>query len=178
MQFLLALAMSCNLLSTEAKPSGLFFVHYELQSLCVAQELLDSRELKYVFSSQDCFDTDLSMIRRRARELYNAPMTWEVTRFGMEREQIGDLIMFNRAYQRHLEKVRDVYPVESVYRAIDETEQMYRAWDALRDALSPFFYVHSRRDALAKLRSIIGPEAFERGEMCGHIPLWRFQGVR
>jgi len=178
MTFLIHVALSICLLSTEAKPNGLYFIHHELQGICVAQEILDTRELRYVFSSPDCFDTDLSMIRRRAKELYNAPMTWEVLRFAVVREQTGDLIMFNRAYQRHLEHVRDLYPVPSVYQAIEETETIYRAWDSLRDAQSPFFYVCSRRDALAKLRSIIGPEAFERGEMCSHVPFHRFASVR
>ncbi len=60
---------------------------------------------------------------------------------------------------------------------LDETKRLYRVWDAVRDSKCEFYYVTVRRQALRKLRDLVGPEAYEAGDLPPHVPVWRFQAM-
>ena len=57
-----------------------------------------------------------------------------------------------------------------------EADQLYRVWDAVRDARCDFYYVTARRQALHKLRNAIGDDAYACGALPPNIPVWRLRG--
>ena len=177
---LFRIALAFLLLSTGVKPDGLFpLLHHELQFLCVELELMDDREIRYTLSNPDEWLADIAMIRKRQLDLRYAPNVWEHNRFGfVPRETCSALIQFNRAYVRHLEALRDLYPGVNFDEEIAEADELYFAWDALRDSKVGYYFCHIRRAALARVRDRIGAEAFERGEMVPHVPFARFTTIR
>jgi hypothetical protein len=50
----------------------------------------------------------------------------------------------------------------------------HQLWDAVRDARSECYYVTARRQALQSLRTTLGPDAYYRGALPPHVPVWRF----
>ena len=61
--------------------------------------------------------------------------------------------------------------------ALNETDHLYQVWDSVRDARCNYYYVTVRRQALKTLREMIGTEAFYRGELPPHVPVWRFPEI-
>lgn len=109
-----------------------------------------------------------------------SPYLWHVCRFpNVPRGLIQANCRFNREYQqwvrKHYELDRDS---QWVTETLKESEMLWKAWDLLDDARNEMFSIPRRRKALGELLSIIGPEAFERGEMPVAVPLWRFREVR
>ena len=75
--------------------------------------------------------------------------------------------IFNRAYRQHL-GLRQ--PVElarwwDLRTALQETDHLYQVWDNVRDARCEYYYVTVRRQALKKLREMIGENAYYQGQM-------------
>jgi hypothetical protein len=89
-------------------------------------------------------------------------------------------VRFNRAYRDHLELSLglELHHETWLTRAIEETDELYRAWDALADASKPGASQSWRRRRLADLREVLGPERYAAGEMPPCVPLWRFRDVR
>ena len=145
----------------------------------VAWELMDPRETRYVLSTRDDFEADLNLLRKRHAELADAPKLVECQRLP-DRRTVNELIKFNRAYRKHLEE-RQAWEsdrTDLLHTAIQETDRLYRQWDAIRDAQCDFYYVTVRRNALKKLRDAIGPDAFVAGHMPSYVPEWRFATAR
>ena len=55
-----------------------------------------------------------------------------------------------------------------------ETDRLYQVWDSVRDARCDFYYVTVRRQALKKLRDLIGEDAYLDAELPANVPTWRF----
>lgn len=56
-----------------------------------------------------------------------------------------------------------------------ETKYCYRCWDALYDAQGGFCEEEDyRRQALRRLRQLIGEEAYYKGLIPPPVPIWRF----
>lgn len=113
-------------------------------------------------------------------DLCAAPYLWHVCRFpNVPRGLIQANCRFNREYQdwvrRHYELDRDSQWVTAM---LKESELLWKAYDCLDDARNEMFSIPRRRKALGELLSIIGPEAFERGEMPLSIPLHWFKEIR
>ena len=51
-------------------------------------------------------------------------------------------------------------------------------WDAVRDARCEFYYVTVRRQALKKLRDLVGEEAYLAGTLPPNVPTWRFNELK
>jgi hypothetical protein len=153
-------------------------VRAQLQALAVRWEILDSRESKYILARPEDFVADLNLLRRRYRDLANAPAVADCGRFP-ERAVVNDLLSFNRAYRQHVD-VRQ--PVELLHwwelrTALQETDRLYQIWDTVRDARCDYYYVTVRRHALKRLRELIGAEAYYRATLPPCVPLWRFQRI-
>lgn len=98
--------------------------------------------------------------------------------FPMVKAEADSLCWFNREYRTHLRSLEELYFWrEDIKQAIAETDHLYKAWGCLRDAKTETMSVDFRRAALFRLRGMIGVEAFERGEMPPHVPLWRFERI-
>jgi hypothetical protein len=150
-----------------------------LQRLAIRWEILDTREVRYILARPEDFGTDLNLLRRRFQELVAAPAVEDCQRFP-ERGIVNELLAFNRAYRRHID-VRQ--PVELVHWwelriALQETNRLYQIWDTVRDARCDYYYVTVRRQALKRLRELVGEEAYYSGNLPPCVPLWQFQPVR
>jgi hypothetical protein len=157
---------------------GLASIRPTLQVLAVSWEVLDPREMRYVLTRQEDFAADLKLLRRRQRELSDAPPLQDCTRFP-DRAQINELLAFNRAYRQHLDNRQ---ALEQAYwwelrEAVQETERLYQVWDTVRDARCDYYYVTVRRQALKKLRETIGDNAYWTGSLPPHVPVWRFARI-
>jgi hypothetical protein len=146
-----------------------------LQAVAVDWEILDPRELKYVLTQDKDFATDLKLLRGRCRDLANAPRLEECTRFP-ERSLVNELMAFNRAYHNDLTArlLLDTVHADELRAALAETDQLYRAWDAVRDARCDYYYITVRRNALQQLREMIGAQAYYSGQLPPYVPVWRF----
>jgi hypothetical protein len=147
-----------------------------LQQLAIQWEILDPREVRYVLTRSEDFDSDLKLLRRRYHELADAPPLCDSNRFP-EPEAIDELILFNRAYRQYLEQRRtiDTLHQEEWRAAAEETDHFYGMWDLIRDARSSSWPVPQRRAALKRLRELLGAEAYDSGYLPPHVPLRRFQ---
>jgi hypothetical protein len=149
-----------------------------LQALAVSWEVLDPREMRYVLTRQEDFSADLKLLRRRHRELADAPPLQDCLRFP-DRTQINDLLAFNRSYRQYLDNRQ---ALEQSYwwelrEAVQETERLYQVWDTVRDARCDYYYVTVRRQALKKLRETVGENAYWSGCLPPHVPVWRFARI-
>jgi hypothetical protein len=153
-------------------------VNRTLVRIALAWEILDPREVRYVMAREDEFLTDLRMLQRRQRDLYDAPPLFDADRFP-DRSTVNDLLIFNRTYRQYLDAMIPLYPNHAELKAAkDEVEQLYQLWDAVRDARCDYYYVHIRRQALKKLRDQLGPRDYQGAALPPHVPTWRFTEVR
>ena len=146
-----------------------------MQSLAVKWEILDAREVRYILARQEDFAADLNLLRRRYHDLAHAPAVADSQRFP-ERAVVNDLLAFNRSYRQHID-VRQ--PLELIHwwdlrAALQETDHLYQVWDAVRDARCDYYYVTVRRQALKRLRDLIGDDAYFSSKLPPAAPLWRF----
>jgi hypothetical protein len=65
-----------------------------------------------------------------------------------------------------------------ITQAINETQQLYHVWDAVRDARCEFYYVTVRRQALLKLRGLIGENDYYEAKLPPYVPIWRFTEIK
>jgi hypothetical protein len=146
-----------------------------LQAVAVDWEILDARENRYVLAQPQDFLADLKLLQGRYHELINAPRLEECSRFP-ERALVNELMAFNRAYRNDLTTrlALDTVHEEELRAALTETDQLYRVWDAIRDARCDYYYITVRRQALLQLRELIGAEAYYSGQLPPHVPVWRF----
>jgi hypothetical protein len=146
-----------------------------LQAVALRRELLDPRELDQVLVRAEDFNADLRMLRRRHRDLSEAPPLADCLRFP-DRRLAGELLEFNRAYHKHLTQRQAAGTGEraALEQALAETEQLYEIWDAVRDARSECYFVTARRQALLSLRAALGEHAYAAGTLPPHVPVWRF----
>jgi len=147
-----------------------------VQRLSLELEILDPREASYIMAKRSDFCTDINLLRRRRIEFADAPRLVDAERFP-DRKQVNDLVLFNRAYRRHLieRHTLELDRADLFINAIRETDQLYKVWDAVRDARCDFYYVTVRRQALKRLRCAIGEEAYHLGDLPPNVPTWRFE---
>jgi hypothetical protein len=149
-----------------------------LQSLAVQWEILDPREVRYVLTRPEDFFSDLKLLRRRYHDLVDAPPLVDCHRFP-ERAVVSDLLTFNRSYRQHLDTCLSVELVRwwELREALQETDRLYHVWDTVRDARCDYYYVTVRRQALKRLRELLGDEGYCTATLPPHVPLWRFQRI-
>jgi hypothetical protein len=150
-----------------------------IHRVAIDWEVMDERESRYVMATRDDFQADLDLLRKRREELADAPRLADCRRLP-PREVVNDFLRFNRAFRKTLEE-RAQWELDraSLFHSVmQETDRLYRQWDAVRDAQCDFYYVTVRRAALKKLRDAIGGDAFATGHMPPYVPDWRFAAVR
>jgi hypothetical protein len=146
-----------------------------LQELAIRWEIMDPREKRYVMARSEDFHGDLKLLRRRYRRLVEAPRLAECLRFP-DRATVNELLAFNRTYRQYLTARQpvDLVHAEELREALNETDQLYQIWDAVRDARCNYYYVTVRRQALKQLRCLLGAQAFYGSRLPPHVPVWRF----
>lgn len=181
MRTLLNTFLTLSLLATTREPAEWeqAFIRQELTGLLVAGEVMDVRELNYIFAKPHEMADDTRMIRLRLETLANAPAIESHMAFVADRQTINEMLILNRSYQAWCASCLELHYFQSYYiAASNEAKQLYDAWDLLRDAKTTYYYAHIRREALKKLEAKLGAEAFERGLMPPCLPTWRMTGVR
>jgi len=179
--YLLAAALLSNAPDApESPPSPELFaiVHEAMQNLAVEWEILDTREVRYVLARPEDFSADLNLLRRRRCDLADAPGCNDCLRFP-ERTTVNEYLAFNRAYRQHIDIRQPGEPARwwELRAALQETDTLYQVWDTVRDARCEYYYVTVRRQALKRLRELLGEDAYYGGQLPPYVPLWRFQGI-
>lgn len=149
-----------------------------LQAVALEWELLDPREVRYVLTRPEDFEADLNLLRRRCSDLADAPSASDSVRFP-DRAVINELLAFNRAYRQHLDVRQPGEPARwwQLRTVLQETDHLYQVWDTMRDARCEYYYVTVRRQALKRLRDMLGANAYYSGQLPPHVPAWRFQPI-
>ena len=149
-----------------------------LQALAVSWEVLDPRETRYILKQAESYPSDLKLLRKRCRDLADAPPLHDCMRFP-DRALINDLLAFNRAYRQHLDSRQslDTTRAYELNEALREADRLFHVWDTVRDARCEFYYVTVRRQALKKLRDTVGPQAYYSATLPPHVPVWRFTPI-
>ena len=125
-----------------------------------------------MLTCQEDFQTDVPLLRGRLRELSGAPPLADAWRFPPA-DVAHRHLAFNRTVHRDLTLRRDAMGGHLGFdAALAETERLYKVWDAVRDARSDFYYVSVRRQALATLLQLIGPDAYHKAELPPPAPGW------
>ena len=111
--------------------------------------------------------------------LVDAPRVADGMRFP-ERAAVNELVRFNRSYLKHLQQRQqlEVDRADALRAVMWETDRLYQVWDAVRDARCEFYYVTVRRQALKKLKDLVGDEAYQTGTLPPNVPTWRFNEMR
>jgi hypothetical protein len=161
-----------------AYPPALNTLGPALQATALCWEVLDPREVRYILTRPDDFLSDLVLLRRRYQDLNGAPQLSDGMRFP-DPETVGQILAFNRAYRQHLclRQPIELPRSEELKAAIRETDDLYHIWDLVRDARCDYYYVTVRRQALYKLRQVLGAEAYYCGRLPPPVPLWRFHDI-
>jgi hypothetical protein len=180
-EFLLAASLIIQPSDTpETTPPPELFpvVRFALQTLALEWELLDAREVRYVLARQEDFTSDLNLLRRRYSDLVDAPPAQDGCRFP-DRATVNEYLAFNRAYRQHIDMRQPGEPARwwELRTALQETDYLYQVWDTVRDARCEYYYVTVRRQALKRLREMLGEEAYYSGRLPPYVPTWRFQPI-
>lgn len=61
---------------------------------------------------------------------------------------------------------------------MEEARRLGEIWELARQSTNPTRQWYYRREDLARLRDLIGREAYYRGEMPPSVPVWRFAEIR
>ena len=159
-----------NLQESEAE-----FIRKSVAAYAIKSELLDVREARYFLSTNTEIVSDINIIRRRRVELQNAPHIVDVEPFP-DRVYINSRVAFNRAFHRHIAERGLLEPDRKDFltEIASENQKLYTIWDAARDAKCDFYYITVRRQALVKLKYLIGEEDFNQGKLPDNVPTWRF----
>jgi len=143
--------------------------------IAVALELLDRREVGALWAEIDGPGNELRVLQGRFTTLRSAPPLSECARFPSP-QTTSQFIAANRAYRASLEArlIVDQVHARDLRAAITETDQLHEVWRLLADAQYEGYFVSARRDALLRIRNVIGLDAFCRPQMPPHLPVWRF----
>ena len=146
-----------------------------VQQLAVQWEILDKAETKYIFADPKDFAVDLEILRHRYVDLADAPRSADALRFP-DRRLSAEMIQFNRAYRTSLSnrQTAEADKLDDLAEAARETDRLYHVWDAARDARCDYYHVTVRRQALKKLKTMLGEEAYATGSLPPNVPVWRF----
>ncbi len=180
-QYLMAAALLTQPAESPQPPPGpeyFAILKGPLQQLAVQWEILDPREVRYVLARPEDFTSDLNLLRRRYQELNDAPPLSDSHRFP-DRTAINELLAVNRTFRQNIDVRQPGEPSRwwELHSVLQETDNLYHVWDTVRDARCEYYYVTVRRQALQRLRDLLGPQAYYQGNLPPHVPMWRFQEI-
>jgi len=150
-----------------------------MRTVAIEWEILDPKEQRYILFRLVDFTPDLKLIRKRYVELADAPPDCDGVRFP-GRELCNELISLNRTYKQFMVDRASLGPSlagENTWEIIQEYDRLYEIWDTVRDARCPYYYVTVRRQALKKLRNLVGVANYYGGFLPPHVPVWRFRRI-
>jgi hypothetical protein len=146
------------------------------QRVAVELELVDPKEARYILARDDDFAADLLLVQRRYADLKAAPRVQDALRFP-DRVTAQDFLACNRAYHQYLTALQttDQGHADWCRSALVETDKLYQVWDLVRDARCDYYDVSRRREALQRLRAVLGEPAYYAGQLPPALPVSLFQ---
>lgn len=168
----LALAV-CTLSASPNVPMPQEVPLWALQRTALTLEILDVRERNHFFAREWERDIDLRTIRSRYHSLRDAPHIVDAERLPPRRE-LENAAALNRAYKRWLTERHRLKRVAWMLDAGQECEELYAIYDAAIWATADYMCVAERREALARLRYLVGPHIYYAGCLPSSLPAWRF----
>jgi len=122
------------------------------------------------------FYLDLDWLKDRMHKAKDLPKLSEAARLPPD-YVYDDAIEFNRTYKANIEKrlELELYQQDKLREIIDETNWCWEIWRAMRDAGRCHYSPLAQREALAKVKRLIGDEAWEECVFPPNVPLWRFE---
>jgi hypothetical protein len=150
----------------------------ELRFVAVQWEILDPRDTKFALSDPDTFHAELANLQSWNQKLLRAPWLGELSRFP-DMQTVSETILANRVFHGEVSDRMDLNRLqrEELRNVLYETDELHEVWEALRDALCEHYGVTYRRQALQRLRELLGDDAFYRGQMPPGMPTWRFTRI-
>lgn len=115
---------------------------------------------------------ELATLQQRYKELKDVPYVDDAKRFP-DWQTARANCDWNRKYSSHLDymlhfandtRASEIRLVQS------QLNQLYNVWKAVEEANSGYLLISTRREALKKLRELIGEEAYYSGRLPSHIP--------
>ena len=187
-------------LNNQAEALVVSSYHRHLRELAVSAELIDPREMKYMFKDSTTPQTicgayavdgemvyqydvlaDLNNLRNRVKDLGDAPALADAQRFP-SRTALSEWLAQNRAYKNLVEAQHDLLPWQHRWVTafkVRENDKLYKILDCARDAQIEYFYITVRRAALKRLRDdLIGAEDYYAGRLPPAVPVWLFQELK
>jgi len=145
-----------------------------MKEIAIREEWIDSRETTWL-DAHPVIQFRVDYLRGRRDEMLDCPKSTEINRFPT-RAQIEPRLIFNREFNK---KMLFAFTWESdrqdfLRLVLKENEELYNIWSACSDARSEFTYVPYRREALRKMKKLMGEDKFVLGEMPDYVPSWRF----
>jgi hypothetical protein len=149
-----------------------------LQKEAVEQEIMDTREQRYMLSRKEDFLYDMKLLQRRREDLVNAPRLVEGNHLPPS-AVISDMLAFNRRYKETLEKRQSINLARwwDWQEVIQENDRRYKVWDTVRDARCEYYYITVRRQALERLLKKLGPKKFADGDLPTVVPEHSFTPI-
>jgi hypothetical protein len=150
----------------------------DLRYVAVKWEILDHRDAAHALRDPETFRTELATLQDWNQKLLRAPWLGECSRFP-DMQTVNDTILANRIFHGEVTDRMDLnrYHRDELRNILKETDDLFEVWDALRDALSEHYGVTYRRQALERLRELLGDDAFYRGQLPPGLPTWRFTRI-
>lgn len=150
-------------------------VRDHVRHLAIDWQILDDREQNHFLARPEDWGDDLNTLRKRVAEFADVPRVEDIDRFP-PKEVLKEAVRFNRALRRNLEKRLEEEPHHAalLLDVIDETDRLYKLYDALVDARCNFYYSSVRRCGLRRARELLGPDAYARAELPLCVPMSAF----
>jgi hypothetical protein len=151
----------------------------ELVSKFIELEAMDEKESKYYFTRKDDCYKDFARFRQIYLDVKDMPPVSDCMRFP-PKEFANEALAFNNKFQNNIKEEARLYShkIKFYLNVLKEAQELYSVYEAVKQANSEFYYVHVRRKSLAKLKELIGDEAYYKGELPPCVPTWRFRELK
>ena len=149
-----------------------------IHHVAVEWEILDPRETRYVLARPEDFCADLNMLRRRYKELADAPPAADGFRFP-DRNAVNETVRFNRAFRKHLDQRQQLedrptdVPAQGDGRDGSALHGVGRGLDSRRE----FDDIAVRRTA-PRSSATWSARRHQAGTLPPGVPTWRFNQLK
>lgn len=148
-----------------------------IHQAAIAMEILDPAERVYIGAESKDLQVDFNILRDRWQDVGHGPRLCDANKFSFTRADCTVAIEFNRAVRRRLEMIAEAEADRrhEVRDAISLVDAHYSVWDSLRDSKCDYYHVTPRRQALKRLKQLIGPDDWAAGRMPLAVPVELFK---
>lgn len=177
--FLFALALLTSPDEPEPVPEAarpLLFA--PMRHLAVSMDLLSEKESGWHLHlwTKASWRGDLENLRCRYRDVKDAPPSTDARLFPTA-EHCQKLIDFNVEHQSWLDAQVIIFPWKNFDNWIAENRKLKYTWELVKYSTQDYHDLSKRRLALKHLRHTLGDDAYYRGQLPPHVPVWRFQRI-